>query len=244
MAAEGPTGDATGDADDIVDRVEESLLDRRKFIVGAVVGGLGVGGALGAGAFAGGTRQERLATLASSSAGAGPAPTTYHLPAVGSGGEGLVIGVTMTLREGSGDVYVNLEDIEVRHDIQFALKEAAVTAASVTETSFDDRDVLVSFDPPGEGQLALRGKSWEAGITTTLVGLLIGRQPSEDVLVTGVVASDGELLPVGGIEAKAEAARTFGAETLLVPPGEAVSIPGIEVETVTDIDSVVHRVLE
>lgn len=243
MAAEGPTGDAMGDADDIVDRVEESLLDRREFIVGAVVSGLGVGGALGAGAFAGGTRQERLATLASSRAGAGPTPTTYYLPAVGSDGEGLVIGVTMTLREGAGDVYVNLEDIEVRHDFQLALKEAAVTATSVTGTSLDDRDVLVSFDPPGDRQLALRGKSWEAGLTTTLVGLFTGRKPSETVLVTGVVGGEGELLPVGGIETKAKAARAFGAETLLVPPGEAVSLLGFEVETVTDIDAVVHRVL-
>jgi predicted S18 family serine protease len=244
MAAEGPTGDAMGDADDIVDRVEKSLLDRREFIVGAVVGGLGVGGALGTGAFAGGTRQERLATLASSRAVAGPTPTTSHLPAVGSDDEGIVVGVSMTLREGAGDVYVNLADIEVRHDIQLALKEAAVTAASVTGTSLDDRDVFVSFDPPGDGQLALRGKSWEAGLTTTLVGLLTGRQPSEGVLVTGVVGGEGELLPVGGIEAKAEAARTFGSETLIVPPGEAVSVPGIGVETVSDIDAVVHRVLE
>ncbi|MDX1744883.1 MAG: S16 family serine protease [Halobacteriales archaeon] len=243
MAAEGPTGEAMGDADDVVDRVEKSLLDRREFLVGAAVGGLGVGVALGAGAFAGGTRLERRATLASSSAGAGVSSATYHLPAVGSDGQGLVIGVSMALREGAGDVYVNLEEIEVRHDVQLALKEAAVTAASVTETSLDDRDVLVSFDPPGEGQLALRGKSWEAGLTTTLIGILTGRQPSEVVLVTGVVGSAGELLPVGGIEAKAEAARAFGAETLLVPPDETVSVSGIEVETATDIDAVVHRVL-
>lgn len=241
MAAEGPTGDAMGDADDIVDRVEESLLDRREFLIGAVVGGLGVGGALGASAFAEGTRLERRATLASGSAGV--SPTTYHLPAVGSDGEGVVIGVSMALGEGVGDVYVNLEDVEVRHDIQLALKEAAVTATSVTGTSLGDRDVFVSFDPPSDGPLALRGKSWEAGLTVTLIGLLTGRPPSEQVLVTGVVGSEGELLPVGGIEAKAEAALAFGAETLLVPPDEAVSISGIEIETVADIGVVVDRIL-
>lgn len=62
------------------------------------------------------------------------------------------------------------------------------------------------------------------------------------ILVTGVVGTDGELLPVGNVEAKAVAARRFGAETLLVPPEQTLSISGIDPEATDDITAVTRHV--
>lgn len=227
---------------DPVDRVERRVTSRRDLLLGAAVGATGVGGLAGASVFVEGAPVERLATLAS---GALATPTVrYALPAVDAREDGLVVGVTVTLTDGAGDLYVDLDGIEVRHDVQLALREAAARAQSATESSLGDRDVLVSFDPPGDGRLSLRGKSWEAGLFVALAGVLTARTPSAGTLVTGILDSEGALLPVGGIEAKARAARRNGAETLLVPPGRPVSVPGIVVEPVERGDRLVRRVFE
>lgn len=241
MARERRTGDATGDADDVVDRIEGFVVDRRAFLVGALAGGVSVGGVLGASTFTEGTRRERLAALAGGSGGT--SRTTYHLPALDADGTGLVVDFSLELVEGTGDIYVNLDDVEVRHDIQVALREATVTAAAVADATPVERDVFVSFAPPGDQRVALRGKSWEAGLTVALVGALTGRWPSRRVLVTGVVGASGSLLPVGGVEAKAFAARAFGADVLLVPPSQGLTVPGIGVREVRDVADVAGRVL-
>lgn len=242
MATEEPTGESIGGTRDVVDKVEESLHNRREFILGAAIGGIGVGSVLGVSGLTEGTQRERPERLASGTA-ATPL-TQYHLPAVGSTDEGLIVDVSVVITEGAGDVYVDLNNVEVRHDIQLALREATVTATRVAEVSPDERNVFVSFDTPGDARLALRGKSWEAGLTLAILGALTGRQPSRRVLVTGVVGPNGELLPVEGVEAKAEAARMFGAETLLVPPEQTVSLSGIEITAVEEFTEMVRYVLE
>ena len=47
-----------------------------------------------------------------------------------------------------------------------------------------------------------------------------------DVAVTGVIAEDGSVLPVGGVPQKTAAAREAGADVMIVPPGEAVQVRG------------------
>ncbi|WP_137287713.1 S16 family serine protease [Halorussus salinisoli] len=240
MPTDETTEDTMGAADDMVDRIEKTVINRREFLVGAVVGGVSVGGAISIQTFAEGTQLERRAMLASG--GTASARTQYHLPAIGSEGEGLVIDFTVAFTEGEGDIYVNLDDVEVRHDLQLAIREATVTATTVTDAPLAGQDVFVSFNPPRDGRLALRGKSWEAGLTIALISALTGRKPSRQVLVTGGVGSDGALLPVGNIAAKAKAARTFGAETLLVPPEQTISLSGIDVKAVGDITQVSRHV--
>jgi len=46
------------------------------------------------------------------------------------------------------------------------------------------------------------------------------------VAVTGVIAEDGSVLPVGGVPQKTAAAREAGADVMIVPPGEAVQVRG------------------
>lgn len=230
-----------GDAD-IVDRLERTISNRREFLLGTVIGAAGVGGISGVSMFADGTRIERLATLASGTAAT--FQTQYHLPAVDANDNGLVVGFTVTLTRGDGDLYVNLDGIEVRHDIQLALREATTMALTVTDSSLADQDVLVSFDPPTDERMALRGKSWEAGFVVGLASVLADRPLSPETLVTGIVGSNGELLPVGSVRSKAIAAREYGADTLLVPPDQATSVSGIRVEPVENANELVHRTLQ
>ncbi|WP_435119965.1 S16 family serine protease [Halolamina sp. C58] len=221
---------------DIIGRVEETVLSRRGFLAG-----LGIGGVGGAGAVFGLARSgegfQSLATLAGGAAL--PARVRYYLPAVDGSDDGLVVPVEFEFSEGNGELFVDLAGVEVRHDLQLALREAMETATRLTGGSLADTATRVTFEPPNADVLALRGKSWEAGLTVALVAGLRQRTLPRETLITGIVDDEGTLLPVGGIEGKARAARAFGARELLVPEGDPsdVAVQGIcvvEAASITD----------
>lgn len=221
---------------DVVGQTDRKILSRRTFLTGIGLGAVGGAGAAITFPF------QALVTRGGEAAL--PAKTRYYLPAVNSSGAGIVITVEFEFTEGEGELFVNLERVELRHDLQMALRESMQTAMRLTDSSLAGTATHIAFETHDDDVHTLWGKSWEAGLTVALVGALDGRSPSRRTLVTGVVGLDGTLLPVGGIKAKAEAARTVGAETLLVPADQAVSVSGIRVEAVATITEVVQRVFE
>ncbi|WP_416840213.1 S16 family serine protease [Haloferax sp. DFSO52] len=226
---------------DIVERIEQTVLSRRSFLTG-----LGVGGAVGAG-LVGLARPEAgfqsKATLASGAAL--PMRTQYHLPAVDSSDGGIVVGVEFAFSEGSGELFVDLDGAEVSHDIQLALREAVQTATGLTGRSLSELSTHVTFETPGSRRMALRGKSWEGGLTVALVAALRQQPLTEETLITGIVDREGTLLPVGGIEGKARAARAFGATELVIPAGQDtdVHVEGLRVTPVETISEALDRIL-
>lgn len=227
---------------DIIGRIEETVLSRRGFLAGLGIGGIG-----GAGVALGLSRSvEEFQSLATLAGGAAlPASVRYYLPAVDASDGGLVVPIEFEFSEGNGELFVDLAGVEVRHDLQLALREARETATRITDGSLAETATRVAFELPNADVLALRGKSWEAGLTVALVASLRQQQLPRETLITGIVHDDGTLLPVGGIEAKARAARAYGATELLVPGGEAaeVGVRGIRVIEVQSISDAVSRIL-
>ena len=227
---------------DVIDRIEETVLSRRAFLAG-----LGLGGVGGAGAVFGLTRAgEGFQSLATLAGGATlPAPTRYYLPAVDGSDSGLVIPVAFEFTDGEGELFVNLNGIEVRHDLQLALREAIATAIRLTDSSLSETATHVTFDPPTSGVLALRGKSWEAGLTVALVASLRQQSLTQETLITGVVDDEGALLPVGEIETKARAARAVGAQALIIPASEPteVAVQGLRIIRAGSISEALDRIL-
>lgn len=226
----------------LVEALERKIINRRQFLKGVGVGGATAGGVgIGAARLSDGVSFQPLATLAGGEVV--PSQTTYYLPAVDGAREGLLITVTIEFTDAREGLFVNLDGMEVRHDLQVALREAVTTAQGLTERQFPKPGVLVTFTTTADGILALRGKSWEAGLTVVLAAALSGVTPGQETLVTGVVTDDGGLLPVGGINSKALAAREFGANRLLVPDGQEQQVSGITVEGVASIEQAVDIVL-
>jgi predicted S18 family serine protease len=226
----------------LVEALERKIVNRRQFLKGVGVGGATAGGVgIGAARLSDRVSFQSLATLAGGEVV--PTQTTYYLPAVDGSEEGLLITVNIEFTDAREGIFVNLAGMEVRHDLQVALREAVTTARDLTGRRPSNPGLLVSFTATGDGILALRGKSWEAGLTVVLAAALSGVTPSKETLVTGVVADDGGLLPVGGIESKARAARAFGARRLLVPDGQEQQVSGITVEGVASIEQAVDIVL-
>lgn len=229
-------------SEDVIDRLERGILSRRAFLAGLGLGSIaGAGAAVGLSGKDGGFQSS--ATLAGTAAL--PASTRYYLPAVDSAGSGLVVAVDLDFADGDGGLFVDLDGVEVRHDIQLALRESVRTATRLTGSSLADTATYVSFERPGPDRLALRGKSWEAGLTVALVAAHRRRALSSDTLVTGVVDDEGRMLPVGGITAKARAAGAFGATELIVAADDEtdVVVEGVDVNGVQSITEATDRIL-
>ncbi|MCX2819808.1 hypothetical protein EGH25_10650 [Haladaptatus sp. F3-133] len=184
---------------------------------------------------------QSLATLAGGATT--PLDTRYYLPAVDADGAGLVVETTFKFAAGDGELFVNLNGIELRHDLQRALDEAKQTATRLTGRSLADIAIHVSFVSPESDTLALQGKSWEAGLTVALIAGLRQQPLSSETLITGIVDDNGHLLPVGGIEAKARSARAFGATELVVPSGadSGGTIEGVRLTPVESVSDVLDR---
>ncbi|MEA5386798.1 S16 family serine protease [Haloarculaceae archaeon H-GB11] len=226
----------------LVEELERKIVNRREFLKGVGVGGATAGGVgIGTARLSERVSFQSLATLAGGEVV--PSKTTYYLPAVDGSERGLILTVDIEFTDAREGIFVNLAGMEVRHDLQVALREAVTTARELRGRRPSKSGILVSFTATGDGILALRGKSWEAGLTVVLAAALSEVTPGTETLVTGVVADDGKLLPVGSIESKARAARAFGARQLLVPDGQEQQVSGITVEGVASIEQAVDIVL-
>ena len=227
---------------DVIGRIEETALSRRGFLAGLGLGNLG-----GAGAVFGLTRAgEGFQSLATLAGGATlPATTRYYLPAVDGSDSGLMVPVTFEFTDGEGELFVNLDGIEVRHDLQLALREAIATATRLTDSSLAGTATHVTFDSPTDSVLALRGKSWEAGLTVALVASLRQQSLTPETLITGIVDDGGALLPVGEIETKAQAARALDAQVLVIPADEPteVAVSGLRIVRARTISEALNRIL-
>lgn len=95
----------------------------------------------------------------------------------------------------------------------------------VTDTrAFDPRPAFdVDIDSGGVG-----GPSAGLAFTLAIIDVLTEGSITggQQVAVTGVIAEDGTVLPVGGVPQKTAAAREAGADAMIVPVGEAAQVRG------------------
>jgi uncharacterized protein len=138
--------------------------------------------------------------------------------------QGLVMNITVDIREGKGLVLVNTE-IPAGVDFQTSARTAVkVAQESVPGADLSKRDVIFSItsnDKQGDLQ-AVDGPSAGAAMTLLLISELQSKSINGSVLITGTIEPDGTVGPVGGVPEKALAAGQYGAKVLLVPKGEAV----------------------
>lgn len=148
-----------------------------------------------------------------------PSSVVLPLVAVTEDGEGIITDLLVEVRPGSGRALSEIiPPLEL--NTQRSL-EAAISAAEVLEgVSFADRDIIFSFDTSAR---SVTGPS--AGLPTAvgLAAIIRGRTPRSDVVLTGSVEVDGDILPVGGLLRKAQAVAQSG-RTMVVPQGQGTLI--------------------
>jgi Lon-like ATP-dependent protease len=106
-------------------------------------------------------------------------------------------------------------------------------------------DVHVQFVGTYDG---VEGDSASVSIATAVVSVLEGLSVRQNLAMTGSLSIRGDVLPVGGVSAKIEAAARAGMQTVLIPKDnydtEIIgSISGIEVVPVSTVGDVFEKAL-
>lgn len=155
---------------------------------------------------------------------------------------GHVIPLEVIIKEGKGNLFLNVANVLVDESMQSSAQIAIRVAREATRTSLTDKDVLINIKSPAqEGQLTISGGSAGGAIAIAAIAAMMGKPPLDYVLMTGTINTDHSIGKIGAPRAKGIAARENGAKLFLVPPGQMAEVGdiGIEVKEVMTIEEVV-----
>jgi ATP-dependent Lon protease len=153
-----------------------------------------------------------------------------------TGGDLLTIEVSILPGKGELQLTGKLGDV-MRESGQAALSYARSRAAQLGLDKWFYRDIDVHVHVP-EGAMPKDGPS--AGITmaVALVSALTGVPTKADVAMTGEITLRGSILPIGGLNEKAVAARRAGIRTVLIPRANEKDLAEIPEEVRADLEFV------
>lgn len=176
-----------------------------------------------------------------SGAGGTVATTEFAAPAVGSAtGQGkLITGQIVGLRQ--SELYVSATTLEIGPDSQEAFQ---IARQVVEQSSYDPQynGLTVSLSAPGQWD---RIDGGSIGLATALGYAALNRtvELNSSVAATGELTDRGQVRPVTSIRAKAQAAAEAGKDLLLVPIGQAISVPQIAVRGVRNLSEAAEYAL-
>lgn len=171
-----------------------------------------------------------------------PIIKTYYTIGV-SDGVGVVVPIEVKITKGTGLISVDIKNVEMLSDVQDSVRTAVKVAQDYTGIDFSKKDVTISFVNEDKQIVSIDGPSAGSVITTTIIAAAKDKVINKKILMTGTIEMDKSIGEVGGVSEKALAAKEFGATVFLVPLGEKVSIPGIEVVEITTIQEPVNLIL-
>ena len=104
-------------------------------------------------------------------------------------------------------------------------KEAIVNVSAIIKKMFEEDmkkyDVYVQFLQTSEG---VEGDSASIAVATAIISALKGIPVRQDTAMTGSLSVRGEVLPVGGVSQKVEAAMEAGLRQVIVPESNAKDV--------------------
>lgn len=136
---------------------------------------------------------------------------------------GTVLKIMVEIRDGTGLVLVNTAT-PTGVDFQTSARTAVMIAQKYTNFDLSRKDVIFSISSENQQELqAVDGGSAGGAMTVLLISDISGRPINNKVLMTGTIEDDGSIGKIGGVSEKADAAGKYGAETFLVPAGQAIT---------------------
>ncbi len=168
----------------------------------------------------------------------------YDALAVDINDVGHVIPLEVILRNGSGELLLNVANVLLDPTLQTSAQTAVHVARDVTRKNLADKDVIINIQSPVQ-QLIISGGSGGSAMTLATIAAIQGKTPRKDVLITGTINDDHTIGQIGAARAKGLAARDAGAVIFLVPVGQAADVGdiGIEVKEVGTIEDAMKYVL-
>ncbi|MFH0977934.1 MAG: S16 family serine protease [Candidatus Woesearchaeota archaeon] len=165
---------------------------------------------------------------------------------------GATADLNLEIKPGNGNVYLNTVPL-TRIDTQISTRFAKDIACSYLDMDCRGYDFFYSIKADSS---IVGGPSAGAATTALTVFLLNNMKYDEKIMVTGTINSGGIVGPIGGLEAKLQAAsKVIGAKKVLIPMGERFIKEGnqtkdaavygqnlsLEVVEVATIDDVVYE---
>jgi uncharacterized protein len=141
------------------------------------------------------------------------------VPAVDDQGKGVPTNLRVDVREGSGKVLANIDQLLFITDTQQSIQIARYVAQNLTGRDTSSVDIIYSVTVPTNVSI-VGGPSAGAALTIATIAALQGKQLKEGVSITGTINPDGSIGDVGGVTEKAKAAKVRGISLFLVPVGE------------------------
>lgn len=135
------------------------------------------------------------------------------------GRQGVVCTLTGALTPGTGRVHLDLSAGKMARDAA----QCALLALQAGGEALGERDAVLHV----EGGSPVDGPSLGLAAALVLRSLLRGAPLRQDAAVTGEIALDGRVLPVGGITEKRVAARLNGYARIVEPEGSPAA-PDVE----------------
>ena len=132
-------------------------------------------------------------------------------------------------------------------------KEAVKNVSAIIMKYFgedikESRDIFVQFLQTYEG---VEGDSASVAVATAIISSLKEIPVRQDVAMTGSLSVRGEVLPVGGVSAKVEAAIDTGIKIIIVPKSnmqdiviDAVKLKKVKIIPVVMIEEVLEHALD
>ena len=154
----------------------------------------------------------------------------YAVIGVNSEGKGFVIPLEVTIKSGNGSLFMDVANVLFDETLQSSAQTAVRVAEEVTKIDINKKDILISIHAPaGREKAELGGGSGGAAMTVAIIAALEGRNISRDVLITGTIEEYHTIGKIGAAKEKGIAAKECGARMFIVPIGQNVSVPGLDV---------------
>ncbi len=146
---------------------------------------------------------------------------SMFVPAVektASGYRGVLAKLTVIVKPGSGHVFIDTLPL-TEIDTQSSARLAKEAVENVLDLELDDVDLyfIIRSDSPIIG-----GPSAGAAMAVATIAALLNLTINQSVIMTGAIAIDGSITPVGGLLEKAEAAALHNASIFLIPEGQSM----------------------
>lgn len=167
----------------------------------------------------------------------------YGILAVDDNDVGHLVPLEVILKEGKGNLFINVAKVRYDETLQSSAQTAIHVARDVSKTSLANKDIFINIKSPSEVEdLIISGGSAGGAIALAAIALMEGRTLRSDVLITGTIREDHTIGKISAARAKALAAKDNGATIFLVPEEQKSDVGdiGIDVEEVKTIEDAVR----
>ncbi len=148
--------------------------------------------------------------------------------------------VVPAMKKGSGEIIATGKLGEIAKE---AILNVSAIIKKVYPRKLSDYDIHIQFMQTYEG---VEGDSASISVATAVISSLFNVPVDQSVAMTGSLSVKGEVLPVGGINEKIEAAKEAGMKKVIIPKANEkdVMVKGIEIIPVENIAQVLEHAIK